>query len=82
MITRRRELVATEEPTVVAKPLPDAIVMEDRQSDRGLPDTRYSDESDGCAVFCETNDPVNQFVASKADRRWGRGFPRSAKCKF
>ena len=45
------ELVATDEPTVVPKPLPDAIVMEDDQSDRRFPDSPCANESDRSEVF-------------------------------
>ena len=79
MSARGRELVATEESTVLAKLLLDPIVVEDGQSDRGLPDPPCADEGDWSEVSRETNDLVNQLVASKAGpRRWGRGFSGSA----
>jgi len=53
------KLVATDEPTVIAKPLLDAIVMEDSQSNRRLPDPPCTDESDWGEVFNETNDPLD-----------------------
>ena len=80
MITRRRELVATEEPTVVAKPLLGAIVVEDGQSDRGLSDPPCAEENDGLKIFREANDLVNNFIASKTDPwRRGRRFSRSSE---
>ena len=61
----RLELVATDEPTVIAKPFLDAIVVEDGQSDGRLPDPTYTEESDGCQAVHETDDLFDQFVASK-----------------
>ena len=45
MNTRHRELVATDEPTVIAKPSLDAIVVQDRGSYGGFPDPSRADES-------------------------------------
>ena len=56
MSTRSRELITTDEPTVIAKPFLDAIVVEDRESDRSFPDTPCTDDSDGFQVYDETND--------------------------
>jgi hypothetical protein len=56
MRTRSWELVATNEPSVLAKSLLDAVVVEDRQRDRRLPDPPCTDESEGCEAFGETND--------------------------
>ena len=82
MIARGRELVAAEEPTVLAKPLLDPIVVEDGQSDGGLPDPPCADEGDWGEVFRETNNVGNQLVASEKDpRRRGRTFSGSARCK-
>ena len=70
---RGGELVATDEPTVVPKLCRDAIVVEDRQGDGRFPNSPGTDESDRCEVFSETNDLVDQFVASETGpRRWGR----------
>ena len=77
MGARRWELVATDEPTVVSESLFDAIVVEDGQSDRCLPDPSCTDESERTQVFCKTNDFLDQFVASKTGpRRRGRRFSR------
>ena len=59
------ELVATDEPTVVAKPFLDAIVVEDGQSDGCLPYPTCTEESDGCKVVHEIDNLLDQFVASK-----------------
>jgi len=81
---RSGELVATDESAMITKPFPDAIVMEDSQGDGCFPDSTCTNESDRCTVFSESNDPLDQLVASKTGLRWwGRGFPRYAgfKCK-
>jgi hypothetical protein len=73
MSTRSRELVATDEPAVLAEPFLDAVVVEDGQSNRRLPDPPYANESDGCEFFGETNDLLDQLVASETGpRRRGR----------
>jgi hypothetical protein len=69
MRTRSWELVATNEPAVLAKPLLDAIVVEDS-------------ESDGCEGSGETNDLFDQFIAPETgSRRRGRRLSRCARCK-
>jgi hypothetical protein len=84
MRTRGWELVTTNEPSVLAKPFLDAFVVEDGQSDRRLPDPPCTDESDGCEAFGETNDLLDQLVASETGPRpRGRRLSRYAryKCK-
>ena len=49
-------MIATDEPTVVSKPFPDAIVMEDSPSDGRFPDPPYTDEGDWGEGFRETDD--------------------------
>jgi len=49
-------VVTTYESTVVAESLFDMIVVEDCQSDGGLPDSASTNESDRCEVFSKTND--------------------------
>jgi len=65
MCTRSRELVTANGPAIVAKSLLDAIVVEDRQRNRCLPNTPCADESGGREVFGEANDPLDQFVTSE-----------------
>ena len=72
MSTRGRELVATDESAVVAKPVPDAIVMEDGQCDGCLANPSNTNESDRCQVFCETDDLPDQLVTSETCP-WRRG---------
>jgi hypothetical protein len=80
---RGGELVATDEPTVVTKPLLDAIVVEDGQGDGSFPNPASADESDGSELFRETDDLFDPFVASKEDPRWGWwGFSGYAGCKY
>ena len=66
------ELVASDESTILAEPLLDAIVMKNSQSDRRLADSASTDEGDWSQVFGETDDPFDQFVASETGprRRW------------
>jgi hypothetical protein len=67
------ELVAADEPSVVAESLFDTIVMEDGEADGSLSDSTGADESDGGEVFGETNDLVDHVVASEAGSWcWGR----------
>ena len=72
MNKRGWELVASDEPTILTKPLLDAMVMKNGQSDGRLADPTSTDESDWSQVFGETDDPSDQFVASEAGP-WGRG---------
>lgn len=44
--TGSRELIATNETSVIAKPFLNAVVMEDSQGDGGLPDAARAYESD------------------------------------
>ena len=70
MSTRSGELVAADEPTVIAKPFLDAAVVEDRESDGSFPDPSGTDESDGFEVFREINNLLDQPVASETNP-WG-----------
>ena len=73
MCARGGELVATDEPTVGPKPFLDAIVVEDAQGDRGFPDPSCSDESDWSETFRETDDLLDQVLASETGPwPWGR----------
>ena len=75
MSARRRELVASDEPTVISEPFLDAIVVEDRQSDGRFPNPSCTDESDWGQVVCETDDLPDQLVAPETGPRWwGRQF--------
>jgi len=56
MRARCRELVATDEPTVVSEQFPDATVVEDDESDSRFPDPPCADESDWSEIFRETNE--------------------------
>ena len=80
---RGRELVATDEPTVVAKPFLNAIVVENGQGDGSFPNPTRPDESDWCATVGETNDLLDQFVASETGPwRRGWGFSGYARHKY
>ena len=54
MSTGGRELVATDEPAVVAKLLLDSIVVENGQGNGGLSNTTSADESNWAEVPSET----------------------------
>ena len=85
MGARWRELVTTNESTVMAKPLLDSIVVEDGQGDRSLADSPSTDESDWSTVLSEIDYLLDQLVASE-EGPWGqgRGFSRYARsgCKM
>ena len=73
MGTGTGELVTTDESAVVTESLFDAIVMKDSQSDGCLSDSTSTNEGDGCEVFGQTDDPLNQLVTSETGpRRRGR----------
>ena len=73
MSARGGELVASNEPTVDSKPLLDAVMVEDGQSDGCLPNPPRTDERDWSEMFCEANDLLDQLLASEAGpRRRGR----------
>ena len=80
MTARGRELVATDEPAVVSEPFLDAIMVEDGQSERCFPNPAWTDESGWSEIFSETDDLLNQLVASETDPRprW-RGLPRCVR---
>ena len=61
----------------------DATIVEDSEGNGGLADSAGTDESDGSEVVCETNNPLDPFVASKEDSwRRRRKFSVYTKCKY
>jgi len=54
MSDRSWELVASDEPTILAKPLFDAVVMRNGQSDGWLANPASTNESNWCKIFGET----------------------------
>ena len=72
MDTRCGELVAANEPTVIAKPLPDAIMVEDGQCDGCLANSADTNEDDGCEVFGQTDDLLDQLITSETGPRGRR----------
>ena len=84
MRARGGELVATDEPAVVSKPLLDSIVVEDGQGDGCFPDPPWTDKSGWSEIFGEANDLLDQPIASKTGPRpRGRKLSKYArfKCK-
>ena len=76
------ELVTMDESTVSAKPFLDAIVMEDCESDGGLPDSPRTNESEWLRIFCTAYDALDQLVAPETGtRRWGRRFSKGNAMK-
>ena len=76
------ELVATDESTVITESLLDATVVEDSQSDGCFPDLPWTYEGDWGEIFSETNDLLDQVVASTTGpQRRGRRFTRRARYK-
>ena len=67
------ELVASDEPSVLPKPLLDAMVMKNSQSNGRLADSTRADEGDGSKVFGQSDDLFDQLVTSETGprRRWG-----------
>ena len=72
MRERGGEPVATDEPTVIAKTLLDAIVVEDNQGDARLANSASTDESDRSEDFCQTDDLLDQLTTSEMGPRWLR----------
>ena len=65
MRERSGELVAADEPAVVAEALFDTIVVEDGESDGRLADSTRTNESEWSQVFCQTDEIPDQLVSSK-----------------
>ena len=72
MRERGGEPVATDEPTVIAKTLLDAIVVEDNKGDARLANSASTDESDRSEDFCQTDDLLDQLTTSEMGPRWLR----------
>ena len=73
------ELVATDGPTVLAKPFLDSIVVEDSQRDGRFADPSGTDGSDWFKVFSEADNRFDQLVTPKTGPWWlGWGFSECA----
>lgn len=80
---RGGEAVTTDESAVVAKPLLDAMVVEDGQGDGCLPDPTSTDESKWGEVFCKVDDLVDQIVTPEKGSWWpGRRFTGYGRFKY
>ena len=83
MKTGGGKLVALDEPTVVAKPLLDPIVVENSQGDGGLANSASTNERNWDEVPSEIDNLRDQLVAPKEGPRWrGRGFCRTTGLKY
>ena len=71
MSTRGGELIATDEPTVIAESLFDAIIVKDGQSGGCLANSAGTDECNWNEVLGEIDDPLDQLVASEEGPRAG-----------
>ena len=72
---RSWELIAPDKSAIVAKPLLDPIVVEDSEGDGCLPNASCADKSNGLKVFSESDNLLDQFIASEAGPGpWGRRF--------
>ena len=68
------------EPPVATKPFLDAIVVEDGEGDRSFANATSTNKSDWIKFLGQTNDPLDQFVATETSPRWwGRWFSKKAK---
>ena len=77
------ELIATDESTIVAKPLFDSIVVEDSEGDGCLSNPARADESDWNEVLGEIDYLLDQLVTSKERPWWQRRrFPKYATFKY
>ena len=65
MSARYRELITTDKAAVVAKPVLDAIVVENSEGDGCFSDAPCTDESDGFKVFSKIDNLLDQFVSSE-----------------
>ena len=72
MSARGRKLITADESAVHAKPFFDLFVVENSERNAGFPDPPCADESDGFKIFSESDDLLNQFIASETGP-WGRG---------
>jgi hypothetical protein len=69
MRERCRELVTSDEPTILPEPLLDAIVVEDGQSDGRLANPASTNQSDRSEIFHQGDDLLDQIVTSEAGYR-------------
>ena len=69
------EQIAANKSTATPKPCLDAVVVEDREGNRGFSDSRWTDESDRFEVLGEFNNLLDQAGASETGPwSWGRRF--------
>jgi len=66
---RGGELIATDEPTVIAKPLLDLIVVESSQGNGGLANSASTNESDWKEILSKIDYLLDQLFSSKEGSR-------------
>ena len=59
MNARCRELITTDKPAVIAKPVLDTVVVENSEGDGCFPDAPCTNESEGFEVFSKIDDPLD-----------------------
>ena len=68
---------------MIAKPLLDATVVEDGESDRGFPNSTAANESHRAEILRKIDDSFDELVTPKTSpRRRGRRFPRYTTCEL
>ena len=83
MSGRSWELVTSNESTILAELLLDAMVMKNSASDRRLANPASTDESNRSEIFRVTDDLPDQLITSEAGPRWRwRRFPEYTRCKY
>ena len=70
MTTRWRELIATDEPTVMAKSLLDPIVVKNSQGNGGFANPSSTNESDWSKILSEIDYLLNHLVAPEEGPWW------------
>ena len=77
-----RKLVATDEPAIVSESFLDATMVEDSEGNGGFLNPPWTDEGNWGKAFCETDDLLDQFIASETDLgSWGGDSPRGMLCE-
>ena len=71
---RNGELIKSDESTALAKSFFDSFVVEDSESNGGFPGPTCTDKSDRFEAFSQSDDLLDQVVASETVPRWRGKF--------